>query len=248
MDGGANICMTGDLSNIVRVVDIPPMPITVAILEEMVSYDNCCTKWGYTPFSLEDRSMYWQLCFFCTNVVETIILPQAILATSNVFTSWTQTRYKDNQPGSIRFDSLDGLLSMFLHLECHDGLYYCVSNVYIVYSDTLRPTNPLPLLLTVMHIIQQKSLSSLQCPSWYTPATKDKQLESESWLLRLSSPGVKQLDHLPGNATGLPVEFNHHPFHFIDFKEKVKISKQAAKWLAVRTSKDNVNSTWTSGL
>jgi hypothetical protein len=57
----------------------------------------------------------------------------------NIFTSWTQTAgYKDDRPGSIRFDSSDGSLAMFLHLECHDGLYYCVSNVYTIDSDTLE--------------------------------------------------------------------------------------------------------------
>ena len=31
MDGGANICLTGDLSHLVSVVAIPPMPIDVAL-------------------------------------------------------------------------------------------------------------------------------------------------------------------------------------------------------------------------
>ncbi len=53
------------------------------------------------------------------------------------------------------------------------------------------------------------------------------------WLLRLGSPGVHQLDVLPGNVTGLPLVFEYNPFRFIDFKEQAWIWKQAAQHLAV---------------
>jgi hypothetical protein len=43
-----------------------------------------------------------------------------------------------------------------------------------------------------------------------------------SWIARFY-----QLDHLPGNAMGLPSEFDYHPFRFIDFKEQAKIRKKA---------------------
>jgi hypothetical protein len=42
MDGGANICITGDLSILLGIVDIPPMPITVATSGD-VSLEDCCT-------------------------------------------------------------------------------------------------------------------------------------------------------------------------------------------------------------
>ncbi len=61
-------------------------------------------------------------------------------------------------------------------------------------------------------------------------------MESEVWLLCLGSPGVHQLDVLPGNVTGLPLVFEYHPFRFIDFKEQARISKQAAQRSAVRTT------------
>ena len=44
-----------------------------------------------------------------------------------------------------------------------------------------------------------------------------------------------QLDHLPGNATGLPTEFDYHLFRFIDFKEQAMIRKQAVQRSAIRT-------------
>ena len=64
---------------------------------------------------------------------------------------------------------------------------------------------------------------------------KSKQLESELWLVCLGSPGIYQLDHLPGNATGLPTEFDYHPFRFIDFKEEAMILKQVVQRSAIRT-------------
>ncbi len=123
MDGGANIYITGDLLTMVGMVDIPPMAITVALTGTDTSQDNCCTKQSYTPLSCSDCSIYWQLCFYCANNLETIILPQAALASSNVFYSWTQTGFKDSRLGTIQFDSADGLLTMHLTLDCMGRLY-----------------------------------------------------------------------------------------------------------------------------
>jgi hypothetical protein len=131
INGGTNICVTGDLSTLVNVEAIPPMMpilVAVAVAGDAISSDDCCTKRGYTPLTLDDGTLYWQLCYYCANVVETIISLQAVIVTSDVFTSWTQTGYKDSRPGSIRFDSADGFLSMSLRLEYVDGLYYCTSN------------------------------------------------------------------------------------------------------------------------
>ncbi len=77
--------------------------------------------------------------------------------------------------------------------------------------------------------------SILRCPRKYSPTSKDKQLESELWLLRLGSPRVSQLDCLPANATGISSVFEHPPFHFIDFKAQAGICKQVVQWSAVRT-------------
>ena len=154
-----------------------------------------------------DGSVYWQICFYCANVVETIISPQAVLASSDVFHTWTQTGYKDGRTGSIRFDHADGFLSMHLPLDYHDGLYYCTTDVLTVDPD--KPTVDSPKLLRVALPVTP---STLRRPSRYTPVSKSKQLESELWLLCLGSPGVTQLDRLPGNVTGIPAEFDHHPF------------------------------------
>ena len=229
MDGGANICITGDVLNLVSVVDIPPMPIDVALAGSEISLDDCCTKRGFIPLQCSDGSVYWQLCFYCANAAETIISPQAILASSDVFHSWIQTGFKDGRPGAIRFDSADGFLSMSISLDYVGGLYYCHCDVV-----TVDPTTPSPPQL--FRVASSAPTSSLRRPSRYTPVSKSKQLESELWLLRLGSPGVTQLDRLPGNATGIPAEFDHHPFRFIDFKAQAQIRKQAAQRSAVRSS------------
>jgi hypothetical protein len=56
------------------------------------------------------------------------------------------------------------------------------------------------------------------------------------WLLHLGSPGIQQLDKLPGNVTGTPPAFDYHPFLFINFKEEAKVWKQAAQRSAVHTT------------
>jgi hypothetical protein len=236
MDGGANICVTGNLLLMVGIVDIPPMAILVIIEGTEVTEDYCCTKRGYTPLSCSDGSIYWQLCFSCANVVETIISPQAVLASSNVFYLWTQTGFKDGRPGTIHFDSADGLLTMHIALDYLDGLYYCQNNVYTV--DPTSHTKTIldqPVAPTVLCVASSTPPNSLRRPLQYTPVSKSKQLESELWLLRLGSPGVSQLNVLPGNMTGLPAEFDYHPFCFIDFKAQAQIRKQAMQRSAVCT-------------
>jgi hypothetical protein len=76
IDGGANICITGDIDSLFDVVEIPPMPISVAV-ESDLSINDCCTARGRTPLQLDDGSIYWQVCYYCKNAVEAIISPQA---------------------------------------------------------------------------------------------------------------------------------------------------------------------------
>ena len=139
IDGGSNVCITGNLNSLLDVVDIEPITISVAIEGSPTSYDDCITKWGLLPLSLSDGTTYYQTCFYCANMVETIISPAAVLALSDVFYSWTQDGFKDpSKPGSIRFLSHDGLVSMHFPLTCNDGLYYCNTDVYTVDRDPIR--------------------------------------------------------------------------------------------------------------
>ena len=142
MDAGANICLTGDLGILADAVDIPPLPITVALNGSGSSVDDCCTKRGYIPLALSDGTIHWQLCYYSANAVKTIISPQAILGSSNLFASWTMTGYKDNRPGAIRCDSHDGFIIMVINLICRDGLYYCPTDIFTLGTSPNLPDHP----------------------------------------------------------------------------------------------------------
>jgi hypothetical protein len=84
IDGGANICVMGDINLLVDIVNFPPLLISVALHGDS-TLNDCCTAWGLLPIQLDDGSVYWQICYFSKNVVKTIILPQAIINSSDVF-------------------------------------------------------------------------------------------------------------------------------------------------------------------
>jgi hypothetical protein len=133
VDGGSNMCVTGNLSSLLDVTDIKLITILVALEGSPTLYNDCITKCRVLPLSLSDFTTYYQTCFYYANIVETIISPAAVLASSNVVYSWTQEGFKDPLlPGSLRFTSHDGLLSMYFPLSCRDGLYYCNTDVYTV--------------------------------------------------------------------------------------------------------------------
>jgi hypothetical protein len=142
MDGGANICITGILGLLVDVETIPPLPISVATTSNTFSLDDCCTKKGLIPLTLEDGSIYYQPCYYCKNATETIISPEAIVAASDTLVHWTQEGHRGDAPGSIRFTSDSGLYSITLQLEKRDGLYYCPTDVFTVDNDPARPSIP----------------------------------------------------------------------------------------------------------
>jgi hypothetical protein len=142
VDTGANICVTSLLEALVDVVAIPPLPISAAIYGSRVSLDDCCTHRGLLPLPLEDSSVYYQMFYFCKNIVETIISHQAIVASSDLFVTWQQTGHKDGSPGCLRFFSNSGHASMTLVLEKRDGLYYAPTDVYMVDWTPVQPIAP----------------------------------------------------------------------------------------------------------
>ncbi len=80
IDGGSNICVTGDANLLVDSVDIPPVTISVALEGGPSSFDDTITKRGLLPLTVLDGTMYFQPCYYCANMVETIISPAAVLA------------------------------------------------------------------------------------------------------------------------------------------------------------------------
>ncbi len=149
---------------------------------------------------------------------------------SDTFTSWHQRGYKGDLPGSIRFESASGILSMTLSLHSINGLYYCPLDVLAVDSNPIRPTS-------VSKVSLDTHIPHLWAPSKYKPVPKDCQLESEVWSLRIDCPSEDQLDVLPSNVPGLPSVLEYHPFRFVDFHAQARIQQQAAQRLAVRVEK-----------
>ena len=139
IDGGSNVCITGDLHTLLDVTDITPIDISVTLDGVPSSLDNKITKRGLLPITLSDGTTYYQTCFYCASMVETIISPAAVLASSDVFYYWNQEGCKDPLvPGLIKFTSHDGLLSMHFDLHQRDGLYYCSTDVFTVDLDPVR--------------------------------------------------------------------------------------------------------------
>jgi hypothetical protein len=223
INGGSYVCVTGNLGLL-----LDPFKISVALEGEPLSFDDCITKQGLLLLSLSDGTTYYQTCFYCANMVETIISPSAILASSDVFVQWTQKGFRDPTiPGSIRFSSHDVLLNMCFQLECRHGLYYCSTDIYTVDHNPvhvcrLRATVVTPLPNALPHRPKTK----------FVPVSRARQLESEVWALRFGPPGENQLDVLPQHVIGTPPVFEYHPFRSIDFKEQAYIRKQAAQCTA----------------
>jgi hypothetical protein len=227
IDGGSNLSVTGDLTILLDVSDITPIDISVALDGKSTSLDNRITKRGLLPLTLSDGSVYYQTCFYCVNMVETIISPAAILASSDVFYYWNQEGCKDpTAPGRIRFTSKDNILSMIFNLE-YLKVYYCSSDIFTVNQDT-------PARVNCRHTTTPPSTDISRTPSKFIPTSHACQVESEVWLAHLGSPGEGQLYLLSGQIIGTPPVFEYHPFRSIDFKEQAYIRKQAAQRVAKR--------------
>jgi len=153
------------------------MPISVALQGE-TTLDNCCTARGKFPLQLDDGSIYWQDCYYSKHAVETIISPQAIVDSSDVFHSWQQTGFRigDPTPGRIRFDSHDSLVGMSMTLVYHEGLHYCPTNVYTVNHTPATRFSP-----ALHRVARPEGNTTIKGParSCFVPTSKAKQVESE---------------------------------------------------------------------
>jgi hypothetical protein len=98
---------------------------------------------------------------------------------------------------------------MRMTLVLDDGLHNCPTDVYA--ADTMPALHYLPAIwrvacpdsLSGLPPVPEKSCSHER----FIPASKAKQVKSEVWLLCLGSPGVRQLDMLPGRVPGIPSVF-----------------------------------------
>jgi hypothetical protein len=183
MDSGANICITNLIDLLVNAVDIPPFTFFIGCDISTPNIDYCCTKHGLLPLPLVGVSLYYQPCYYCKNVTETIISPQAVIDASDTFISWHQSGHKGGLPGSICFESSSGLLSMTLCLQSINCLYYCLLDVLMVDDNPICP------YLSVLKVALDTPIPHHWAPSKFTPVSKDCQLESEVWSLCLGCPG-----------------------------------------------------------
>jgi hypothetical protein len=83
MDGGANICITNDISNLMDAVSIPPFPLSVAIKGAKPTLNECCTMQGLLLPPTTTGDTIYQPCYFRKQAMETIISPNAILKSNN---------------------------------------------------------------------------------------------------------------------------------------------------------------------
>jgi hypothetical protein len=165
------------LDLLIDVETIAPVPISVATKGDSLSLDDCCTKKGLLPLTLDDGSIYYQPCFYCKKAVETIVSPQAILAASDVLVRWTQTGHKDGSPGKVQFESESGLLAYTITLENRDGLYYCPSDVFTLEEDAPCKASRILYRASIdPPTIKQRQKS-------YDPVSLDHIAESELWML-----------------------------------------------------------------
>ena len=188
VDSGANINITNRLDLLSNAYPITPFNISVAV-NHTLSSSGLCTHKGLLSLTLDDGDSITTTCYYCPTTVETIISPQAVLASSSTLCQCSQVGFKDpTLPGQLTFCNASGSTSLTIIVTCKNGLYYSHADTY---TTKPPPTNTI-------------YKSSLTPP---TPTTKAKQTESELWLLRLGSPNKCQLTTLPTCVTGLPHNF-----------------------------------------
>ena len=225
VDTGANVCITNNINNLVDVENIAPFSISVAT-DGGNTNNNSCTKKGLLPLRLDNGTTLYVPCYYCHDAVDTIISPEAIVESSATFTKWTQTGYKDPSiPGTLDLTNDSGSVRVTLTLTCKNNLYYCVSNSFIPEHDPMR----ISCQCTFAPISSDQQLDyDPTCHRTFEPVSKARQVESETWLLRLGAPGENQLQTLPSRSKGMPDKLECHPFRSLDFKEQAYIRKQPA--------------------
>ena len=95
-DGGANIAMTNDLSLLVDVKSIHPFSVGVAVKNpnDLSTTHPTCKKRGLLPIPMLYGTIHYQPCFYNKHASETIISPQAIIASSEILEEWVQVGRK----------------------------------------------------------------------------------------------------------------------------------------------------------
>lgn len=239
-DTGANCCMTANLAALSDVT-LLPQPIIVGLAvtgKDVVSSSNECTHVGKLTIQCDDGSTFKASCFYNPSASDTIISPQAIIGELDEFTEWNQSGRKFGQPGQLNFVGPKGTKTITLQQQ--GGLYFISSTTYEIvdenetYSDYQTPPNCNHLSANKVDLTSQGAQTNVNYQpkrlpkraKKFSPVSKAKALESETWYLRMGACNETQLEQLPENATGIPNSFEWHPFRFIDFKEQARMRRQ----------------------
>jgi hypothetical protein len=227
-DTGANCSMTANWKALRNVKQLEKsIFVGVAVTDDgNIRQTAECTHIGDYPIECDDGSVIFTKCFYNPNASDTIISPQAIIDASAEFHTWEQIGRRMGQPGQLRFIGHSTTRTITLHQN--NGLYFCNSQVFDVKDENECWNNRVdPEMDVGMHKCETNRTSRKPGKSQqYTPTSKAKILESETWYLRLGGCSEQQLADLPKHATGLPAKFEWHPFRFVDFREFARVHKQ----------------------
>jgi hypothetical protein len=140
MDGGANICITNDISNLMDAVPVPPFLLSVTTKSAKPTLGERCTVWGLLALPTTTGNTIYQPCYFCKQAIETIISPDVILKSNNKLDQWVQISHKGDAPGLILFCGPSPDDTFTIHLTKCNGLYYCPLGVGLHDSPTTIKT------------------------------------------------------------------------------------------------------------
>ena len=204
-DTGANVCITGDPSILVDLVDIDPVPLGVAV-KSTDTQASLCTKQGFLPIPLLDGSYHYQPFLFNPHASDTILSPAHVMWSSTRIAKWQQSGSKDpSNLDTLSFTDEDGNNLLVLPLTTHNGLQYCTHD---------KP------MASVHSTIVYSAIKN-------TPATTSRRvLDAELWAARLGYCSEWQLTQIPLHADGTPTKFYPHPLRFVTHKEEARIRKQ----------------------
>ncbi|KAL7538057.1 LOW QUALITY PROTEIN: hypothetical protein ACHAXR_008252 [Thalassiosira sp. AJA248-18] len=233
-DTGANVSVKETAEGLLNVHDIDPVPVGLALTGDTSDTSHPpCTQMGYLPLLREDGTQHLQPFLINPAASETIMSPDSVLHSSAEFAYFKQVGYKGNHPGFLQFFSFDDTLLLQLELRHHNGLYYCpitsiLPDSYTIDSIFTNPViNHLQTQATTTLLPHQSEMPPPRSAFRKHPTNPARHLESELWAARLGHCGEWQLDVLPGCATGIPNQFDYHPFRFIDHREQARIRRQA---------------------
>ena len=132
--------MAPDASKLIRVHDITPVQVDLALTPEQPQQPALCNQMGYLPMTMANGKMHDQPFLINPNASDMIMSPEAILQASSTFHRFEQLGFKSDQPGNVRFYSCDGDLLMNLDLFKDNGLYYFNHAAISYDADCIRTT------------------------------------------------------------------------------------------------------------